>query len=237
MRALRLARGLDQIPCADALGISQSQLSKVESGQKNLTVGPWVQGASALAIGTPPKPSASERRFGAMEPAFVLAESQAGSIGSLHLLAGEDGRVPVFVFPHAVLFAIAVLEYACGITSAANICALPVWPDFTARVARHGSGAIDVPSLAAQEGPEFLSERRDELEAANTIARAWVRKLRGLEATGKAIVAEQEEAVRADDRDASRYLQSRKASTERHKRGSLVVFGPGGEEVLWPPTN
>jgi len=237
VRALRVARGLDQIPCADALGISQSQLSKIESGQKSLTVGPWVQGASALAIGTPPKPNASDRGFGAMEPAFVLAESQAGSIGSLHLLAGEDGRVPVFAFPRAVLFAMAVFEYACGVTSASNICALPVWSDFTACVARHGSGIIDVPSLAAQEGPDFFSEHRDELEAANTIARAWVGELRGSEAKAKAIAAEREEAVRADDRDASSHLQSRRASTTRHKRGSLVVFSPRGEEVLWPPTN
>ena len=170
VRALRLARGFDQVPFAEALGISQGHLSKIERGQGKLGIGPWRDGAKALAVGTPWDLDYEEGFLESDQLFFVLAlpENRHDHPGTVRLLAGEDGRPRVFHEADSALFATAVFERMCS----PEVCVIPVWPNLVSRI--QGHRPVEAPTPQPGFEHDVFQLRLEELDAATTIARAWL---------------------------------------------------------------
>jgi transcriptional regulator with XRE-family HTH domain len=231
VRALRLARGFDQVPFAEALGISQGHLSKIERGQGKLGIDAWSKGAKALAVGAPREIDPAEKRFEGDQPLFVLTlpMTSSGHPGALRLLAGEDGRARVFFDGYSALFAAAVFERLC----APEPCVIPVWEDFLSHVVARSRRPVVVPTPQPAGELDVSQVRLDELEAAATIARAWLQeaKVRHAEIRKTRDASDFNKAITAVGRKLGR-----KWSPPAHlPADSLAITDAAEKETLWPP--
>jgi transcriptional regulator with XRE-family HTH domain len=230
VRALRLARGIDQVRFAQALALSQGHLSKIERGQGKLSIEHWMYGAKALAVGAPRELDFGEGFLQGDQPLFVLAlpEKRADHPGTVRLLAGEDRRTRVFHEAESALFATAVFERMCS----PEVCVIPVWPDLIARI--QGHRPVFVPAQQPGSERDVFQVRLEELDAATTIARAWLE-------TTKVQTADYHKVKSAPDpRKAFKEYYLRHIGPTAYRLppkedDSLVMVDAAGKETLWPP--
>lgn len=230
VKALRLAAGLDQVACAEVLAISQGHLSRIERGQGTLALEPWAKGMRRLAVGVAPPEALHEDPMQRAWPLFLLAVPLNRSYhpGAVRLLAREDGRPPVFSWARSALFAAAVFGRMCS----PEVCVIPIWPDAVSDIDARGPRPVVVPTPQHGLDLDPLQVNLDELDAATTIARAWLHENQALRAKyRKANASDFNKAIAA----VGQKFTSLWSPPVHLPPDSLAIVDAAEKVTLWPP--